>query len=246
MIDLHYWATPNGKKLTIQLEECGLDYRVLYLSIGQGDQFTPEFLAINPNHRMPAIVDHAPADGGPPLSVFESGACMMYLAGKTGQFGGRNDRERWEVNQWLMWQMANQGPKFGERGHFARLKDSAGDQSYALRRFSDEVHRLYGVMNNRLYDRRYLAGDAYSIADMISYPWATYWEKQGIDPDEFKYFKRWYEELSRRPALRRGMAVGEDRSVDVSQLSDQDIARLRKMLYNQRAIPAPESGGLEA
>jgi GST-like protein len=246
MIDLHYWATPNGKKLTIQLEECGLDYNVVYCRIGAGDQFSPEFLAINPNHRMPAIVDHAPTDGGGPLAVFESGACMMYIAEKTGLLGGRNDRERWEVNQWVMWQMANQGPKFGERGHFARLKDSEGDQSYAMTRFADEVHRIYGVMNNRLYDRRYLAVDALSIADLACYPWATYWDKQGIELDEFKYFKRWYRELGQRPAIQKGMAVGEDTSVDYSALSEADLARVKALLYNQRAQPAPETGGIES
>ncbi len=245
MIDVHYWATPNGKKLTIQLEECGIDYNVVYCSIGQGDQFSEDFLKMFPNHRMPAIVDHAPAGGGEPLAVFESGACMMYIADKTGLFGGSNEREKWEVTQWVMWQMANQGPKFGERGHFARLKDREGDQSYSLRRFTDETHRLYGVMNNRLYDRRYLAGDKYTIADMISYPWATYWDKQGIDLDEFKYFKRWYEEISVRPAVQRGMAIGEDKSFDYSQLNEKDIERLSKMLYNQRAIPAPATGGIE-
>jgi GST-like protein len=245
VIDLHYWATPNGKKLTIQLEECGIDYKVVYCRIGAGDQFTPEFLAINPNHRMPAIVDHAPADGGAPLSVFESGACMMYIAEKTGQLGGRDERERWEVNQWVMWQMANQGPKFGERGHFARLKDDQGDQSYALKRFNDEVHRIYGVMNNRLYDRRFLAGDQLTIADLACYPWATYWDKQGIDLDEFKYFKRWYQQLGQRPAIQRGMAVGADSSVDYSQLSEEDLKRIKALLYNQRARPAPEVGGIE-
>ena len=142
MIDLHYWPTPNGKKLTIQLEEMGVDYNVVYCEIGRGAQFEEEFLRISPNNRMPAIVDHDPADGDGPLSVFESGACMMYLAEKFGRFGGDTEREKWEVYQWLMWQMANQGPKFGERGHFARLKDSQGDQSYAMRRFDDELHRL--------------------------------------------------------------------------------------------------------
>ena len=246
MIDLHYWPTPNGKKLTIQLEECGMAYNLVYCQIGTGDQFTPEFLNINPNHRMPAIVDHEPADGGPPLSVFESGACMLYLAEKTGLFGGNTVRERAEVGQWVMWQMANQGPKFGERGHFARLKDREGDQSYALRRYTDEVHRLYGVMNNRLYDRRYLAGDEYTIADMICYPWATYWEQQGIDLAEFKYFRRWFDQVGERPAVQRGMAVGEDKSVDYSTLAEEDIERLKALLYNQRAIPAPDEGGLEA
>ena len=168
MIDVHYWPTPNGKKLTIQLEECGIEYNVVYCSIGTGDQFSDDFLTISPNNRMPAIVDQQPADGGEPIAVFESGACMMYLAEKTGQFGGANEREKWEVNQWVMWQMANQGPKTGERGHFTRLKDTEGDQSYALARFNDELHRLYGVMNNRLYDRPYLAGNEYSIADMAS------------------------------------------------------------------------------
>ena len=242
MIDLHYWPTPNGKKVTILLEEADIPYRVVYCNIGMGDQFSEEFLRICPNNRMPAIVDTEPADGGEPLSVFESGACMMYLADKAGQFGGDTERERWEVCQWVMWQMANQGPKFGERGHFARLKDSEGDQSYALKRFTDEVHRLYGVMNNRLYDRRYLAGDSYTIADMACYPWATYWEPQGIDLDEFKYFRRWYEELSERPALQRGMEVGAEQSQDYSKLSEEDIARLKAMLYNQRARPAPDGG----
>jgi GST-like protein len=170
---------------------------------------------------------------------------MMYLAEKTDQFGGRNEREKWEVNQWVMWQMANQGPKTGERGHFTRLKDNEGDQSYALARFNDELHRLYGVMNNRLYDRRYLAGDEYTIADMASYPWTVGWEAQGIDIDEFKYFKRWFNELSERPALQRGMAVGSDLTQDYSQISDEDKARIRALLYNQRARPAPETGGIE-
>ncbi|MEM9254287.1 MAG: glutathione binding-like protein [Pseudomonadota bacterium] len=244
MIDVHYWPTPNGKKLTIQLEESGLDYRVIYCEIGRGAQFEDDFLRISPNNRMPAIVDHEPADGGPPLSVFESGACMMYLAQKCGQFGGQDLREQWEVNQWVMWQMANQGPKTGERGHFARIKDTQGDQSYALRRFDDEIHRLYGVMNNRLYDRRYLAGDRYTIADMACYPWVVGWQVQGIDIDEFKYFRRWFHELNARPALQRGMAVGSELTQDYSALSEDDIKRIVALLYNQRARPAPESGGI--
>ena len=246
MIDVHYWPTPNGKKVTIQLEECGIDYQVVYCHIGMGDQFSDSFLAISPNNRMPAIVDNAPTDGNAPLSVFESGACMMYLAEKTGRFGGGDEREKWEVYQWVMWQMANQGPKSGERGHFARLEDSEGDQSYALGRFNNEVHRLYGVMNNRLYDRRYLTGDEYTIADMACYPWTAGWEQQGIDLDEFKYFKRWFEELSERPALQRGMAVGSEPDQDYSKLSEEEIERLKALLYNQRARPAPESGGIEA
>jgi GST-like protein len=242
MIDLHYWPTPNGKKVTILLEECELPYRIVRCSIGEGDQFTPEFLAISPNNRMPAMVDTGPADGGEPIALFESGAIMLYLAEKAGRFYPQSLRERHEVNQWVIWQMANQGPKFGEFGHFRRLKDEQGDQSYALRRFGDETHRLYGVMNNRLYDRRYLAGDEYSIADMISYPWCAGWEGQGIDLAEFPYFARWFRELSERPGVQRGMQAGSDLSVDVSSLSPEDIQRLRSLLYNQRARPAPPGG----
>jgi GST-like protein len=242
MIDVHYWPTPNGKKVTILLEECGLPYRIVPCSIGQGDQFKEEFLRISPNNRMPAIVDHEPSDGGGPLALFESGAIMIYIAEKAGRFYPKDLRARHEVNQWVIWQMANQGPKTGECGHFRRLGDSQGDQSYAVRRFTDEVNRLYGVMNNRLYDRRYLAGDEYTIADMISYPWTVGYEAQGQDLAEFPYFARWFRELSARPGVQRGMAVGSDLSVDTSKLSKQDIARLRSLLYNQRARPAPPGG----
>lgn len=242
MIDLHYWPTPNGKKVTILLEECGMPYRIVPCRIAQGDQFEDDFLAISPNNRMPAMVDHEPADGGAPLTLFESGAIMLYLAEKAGRFFPQDLRGKHEVQQWVIWQMANQGPKSGEAGHFRRLGVSEGDQSYALRRFGDEVNRLYGVMNNRLYDRRYLAGDEYTIADMISYPWTVGWEAQGENLDDFPYFKRWFEELSARPALQRGMAVGSDLSVDYSKLDEQEIQRLKSLLYNQRARPAPEGG----
>ena len=242
MIELHYWPTPNGKKVTILLEECGLPYRVVECNIGQGDQFTDSFLAVNPNNRMPAMVDTEPEDGGEPLGIFESGAIMMYIAEKAGQFYPQDVRTRYDVNQWIIWQMANQGPKTGEYGHFRRLKDTEGDQSYAVRRFGDEVNRMYGVMNNRLYDRRYLAGDDYTIADMICYPWTVSWEQQGQDLDEFPYFKRWFEELSERAGVQRGMAVGSDMQNDYSNLSDEEKDRLRALLYNQRARPAPEGG----
>lgn len=242
MIDLHYWPTPNGKKVTILLEECGMPYRIVPCSIGQGDQFKDEFLRISPNNRMPAMVDTQPTDGGDPIALFESGAIMMYIAEKAGQFYPQELRPRHEVNQWVIWQMANQGPKSGEAGHFRRLGERQGDQSYAVRRFADEVNRLYGVMNNRLYDRRYLAGDEYTIADMISYPWTVRWEEQGEDIEEFPYFKRWFEELSARPGVKRGMEAGSDMSVDTSSLSEEEIKRLVSMLYNQRARPAPEGG----
>ena len=237
MIDLHYWPTPNGKKVSILLEELGMPYKVIPCNIGKGDQFTKGFLDIGPNNRMPAIVDHAPKDGGKPISVFESGAIMMYLADKAGRFYPQDVRGRTEVNQWVIWQMANQGPKTGEAGHFSRLGDTKGDQTYAKTRFSDEVNRMYGVMNNRLYDRRYLAGDEYTIADMISYPWTVNWKAQGQDIDEFRYFRRWFEEIGERPAVKRGMAAGANLSVDVNKLPAEEQARIRRIMYNQRAIP---------
>ena len=239
MIDLHYWPTPNGKKVTILLEELGLPYQIVPVNIGKGDQFTDGFLQIGPNNRMPAMVDNEPADGGPPISVFESGAIMLYLAEKAGRFLPTDIRGKYEVTQWVIWQMANQGPKFGERGHFSRVPADQGDQSYAQRRFNDEVHRLYGVLNNRLYDRRYIAGDDYSIADMISFPWTASWELQGIDMGEFKYFKRWFDEMSARPAVQRGMAVVVDPGEDPASITPQEQERRRGLLYNQRARPAP-------
>jgi len=239
MIDLYYWPTPNGKKVTILLEEAGLAYKMIPLNIGRGDQFSDQFLKIGPNNRMPAIVDHEPKGGGAPVGIFESGAIMMYLAEKAGKFWPQETHAKYEVTQWVIWQMANQGPKLGECGHFRRLGDSQGDQSYGVRRFTDEANRLYGVMNNRLYDRRYLAGDEYTIADMISYPWTVGWKGQGQDIEEFKHFKRWFDEIGERPAVKRGMAVGGDLSIDASKLAPEEQERLRKLLYNQRARPAP-------
>ncbi|MBV8888333.1 MAG: glutathione S-transferase N-terminal domain-containing protein [Alphaproteobacteria bacterium] len=239
MIDLHYWPTPNGKKVTILLEECDFVYRIIPCNIQRGDQFKPEFLKINPNHRMPVMVDHEPKDGGAPVTVFESGAIMMYLAEKAGRFWPQDVRGKYEVAQWVMWQMANQGPKLGECGHFRRLEGSEGDQSYALRRFTDEANRLYGVLNNRLSDRRYLAGDEYTIADMICYPWTVNWKNQGQDIDEFKYFKRWFEEIGNRPLVQRGMMVGTDLPPDPATISAEERAAIRKRMYNQRAIPVP-------
>jgi GST-like protein len=239
MIELYYWPTPNGKKVTILLEEAGIPYKMVPLNIGAGDQFSDKFLKIGPNNRMPAIVDTEPKGGGAPISVFESGAIMLYLAEKAGKFLPQDVRGKTEVTQWVIWQMANQGPKLGEAGHFRRLGDAQGDQTYGVRRFTDEANRLYGVMNNRLYDRKYLAGDEYTIADMISYPWTQGWKAQGQDIEEFKYVKRWMDELAARPAVQRGIAVGSDLSIDASKLSPQEQDRLRKLLYNQRARPAP-------
>jgi GST-like protein len=239
MIDVHYWPTPNGKKVTILLEEAGLPYRILPVNIGGGDQFSDAFLKISPNNRMPAIVDHEPVGGGEPIAIFESGAIMMYLAEKAGKFLPTDLRGRYQVIQWVIWQMANQGPKTGEAGHFRRLGDTQGDQSYAVRRFTDEVNRHYGVLNNQLYRNRYIGGDEYSIADMICYPWTVGWEAQGQDINEFKYFKRWFEEIGARPAVQRGMAVTAGPGIDFASLSEEERERLRKLLYNQRARPVP-------
>jgi GST-like protein len=169
---------------------------------------------------------------------------MLYIAEKTGQFMPEDIRGRYEVTQWLIWQMANQGPKTGECGHFRRLGDSQGDQSYAVTRFTDEVNRFYGVLNNRLYNQPYICGDEYTIADMICYPWTVNWQGQGQDINEFKYFKRWFDELSDRPGVKKGMAVGSEFANDYSKMSEDDLAALRNMLYNQRARPAPDTGGL--
>jgi GST-like protein len=242
MFELFYWPTPNGKKVTILFEELGVAYKLTPVNIGRGDQFTPEFLALNPNHRMPALIDHAPADGGAPLGIFESGAIMLYIAEKLGQFLPADARGRAEVTEWVIWQMANQGPKLGECGHFRRLGDTKGDQSYAVRRFTDEANRLYGVLNNRLFDRRYLAGADYTIADMICYPWAVNWKGQGQDIAEFPYFARWLNELAARPAVQRGMAVGAELSQDPATLSQEERDRRAAIMYNQRARPAPAGG----
>jgi GST-like protein len=238
MLDLYFWPTPNGKKVTILLEELGLPCNIVPVNIQQGDQFKPDFLKLNPNHRMPALVDHEPKGGGAPIGVFESGAIMMYLAEKAGRFWPQDVRGKYEVTQWVMWQMANQGPKLGECGHFRRT-EGEGDLSYAIRRFTDEANRLYGVMNYRLADRRYLAGDEYTIADMISYPWTVNAQAQGQDINEFKHFKRWFEEVGSRPAVRRGMEAGNNLRVDPGTLSAEQRARIRQIMYNQRAIPAP-------
>ena len=242
MLDLYFWPTPNGLKVTIMLEEAQLPYRVIPLNIGRGDQFKPEYLAINPNNRMPALVDDEPLGGGAPISVFESGAILMYLAEKAGRFWPQDPRGKYEVAQWVMWQMANQGPKSGEKGHFLRAaaRPDSGDLTYALRRFDDEVNRLYGVLNNRLYDRRYLAGDEYTIADMICYPWASLGKYVDEDVSRFKHVKRWLDELAERPGVQRGMAVGAELRQANSDVSPEEQARRDAVLSHQRARPAPD------
>jgi GST-like protein len=227
-IDLYYWPTPNGWKVTIMLEECGLPYTTIPVNIARGDQFKPEFLAISPNNRMPAIVDHD-GPGGRPISIFESGAILQYLGRKTGKFYPRDERGRVEVDQWLFWQMANLGPKAGEANHF-RNYAAAEKQQYAIDRFSNEMDRLYGVMNARLADRSFLAGK-YSIADMACIGWASRAERFGHDISAFHHVKRWIETMRARPAVMRGLRV---RVEEASQVDVND-PKVRAVLFNQRA-----------
>lgn len=232
MIDVHYWPTPNGKKVTILLEELALPYTIVPVNIGRGDQFTDAFLSISPNNRMPAIVDTEPARSGPPVSVFESGAILLYLAEKAGRFWPQHDANaKYEVVQWVVWQTANQGPKFGERGHFSRVPAEAGDQSYAQRRFNDEVHRLYGVLNNRLYDRRYIAGDEYTIADIAIWPWYgglvngwLYGAAEFLSVQDYKNMRRWADLIGKRPAVQRGRMVNRTFGELSSQLHERHDA----------------------
>ena len=207
MIDLHYWPTPNGWKVSIMLEETGLPYRLVPVNIGRGEQFKPEFLAISPNNRMPAIVDDDPPGGGEPVSVFESGAILVYLAEKTGQFQPTDLRGRSEVLQWVMWQMGGLGPMAGQAHHFRQYAPEK--LPYAIDRYTKEVNRLYGVMNKRLADREHLAG-AYSIADMAAWPWVVPWKNQGQQIEEFPHLHRWFEAVKARPAVERGFAVGSE------------------------------------
>jgi GSH-dependent disulfide-bond oxidoreductase len=198
MIDLYYWTTPNGHKITIFLEEAGLPYKIIPINIGKGEQFKTDFLAVAPNNRIPAIVDTAPPDGGKPISVFESGAILLYLANKTGKFIATDMRERMQTIEWLFWQMGGLGPMAGQNNHFANY--AVDKLQYAIDRYRNEVNRLYGVMNKRLADRQYLAGN-YSIADMACYPWIVPWERQGQNIADFPHLKRWFEAIKARPAV---------------------------------------------
>jgi GSH-dependent disulfide-bond oxidoreductase len=226
-IDLYYWPTPNGWKITIMLEECGLPYTVLPVNIGKGDQFKPEFLSISPNNKMPAIVDHD-GPGGEPISVFESGAILQYLGRKTGLFYPQDERQRVEVDQWLFWQMGGFGPMLGQTHHF---RIYAPEQvPYAIDRYTNETNRLYGVLNKRLEDREFVAGE-YSIADMAIAPWAKLWERQGQNIDEFPHAKRWLETVLARPAVQRGIAVSSgDR-----EKTDLTDPKVQAVLFGQRA-----------
>jgi GST-like protein len=203
MIDLHYWTTPNGHKVTIFLEETGLPYRIIPVNISSGEQFKPEFLKIAPNNRIPAIVDQEPADGGEPVSVFESGAILIYLGEKTGRFLPTDLRARADVLQWLMWQMGGLGPMAGQNHHFVQYAPER--IPYAMERYVKETNRLYGVLDRRLADRPFVAGE-YSIADMAAYPWIVPYERQQQNLDDFPNLKRWFEAIQARPAVERAYA----------------------------------------
>jgi GST-like protein len=237
MIDVYYWPTPNGWKVTIMLEECGLEYRILPVDIGGGDQFKPEFLRISPNNRMPAIVDHDPPGGGAPISIFESGAILEYLADKTGKFLPKAPAGRYKVLQWVHWQMANLGPMMGNANHFKNYaKNIASDPKqleYGTKRFVGEVDRLCGVMDAQLSVNRYLAGADYSIADIITWPWAFLLGRM-IDETVWTTFpnlKRWVDEVGARPAVQKGRQV--QRELGQRKLTDEEEKARRELLFNQ-------------
>jgi GST-like protein len=221
-IELHFWPTPNGFKITVMLEECGLPYVIRPVNIGRGDQFKPEFLTISPNNRMPAIVDPN-GPGGKPISIFESGAILQYLGRKTGKFYPQDERKRTAVEEWLFWQMAGVGPMAGQAHHF---RSYAPEKiPYAIERYTREVGRLYGIIDERVAERDFLAGD-FSIADIAVYPWAKLWERQGQDISLLPNFARWLERVKARPAVTRGMAVRVAEKVDLT--SDVEA---RKILF---------------
>jgi GST-like protein len=237
MIDLYYWPTPNGWKVSIMLEECGLAYRAIPVDIGGGDQFKPEFLRISPNNRMPAIVDHEPPGGGNPLPLFESGAILEYLADKTGRFLPRSGPGRYAVLQWVHWQMANLGPMMGNANHFKnyakQLVDDPAQLAYGTRRFVGEVDRLCGVMDAQLSANHYLAGSDYTIADIISWPWACLLGRL-IDENVWQGFpnlKRWVDEVAERPAVAKGR--GLHREWGERQLNEDEQKRRKEILFNQ-------------
>ena len=228
MIDLHYWPTPNGWKVSIMLEECGLPYTLKPVNIGRGEQFRPEFLALSPNNRMPAIVDHEPPGGGAPIALFESGAILIYLAEKTGRFLPADLRGRHAALQWLMWQMGGLGPMAGQNGHF--LLYAPEKIPYALERYAKEVNRLYGVLDAQLARTgRYVAGGEYTIADIAIFPWIRTHKAQRIVLAEFPQVERWYNTLFERPAVRRGLDLGKE--LRLPKMDDE----ARKALFGQTA-----------
>jgi GST-like protein len=227
MIDLYYWPTPNGHKITIFLEETGTPYNIIPVNIGAGDQFKPDFLKISPNNRMPAIVDIAPVDGGAPVSVFESGAILVYLAEKTGKFLQKDLRGRFEILQWLFWQMAGLGPMAGQNHHFSQYAPEK--LPYAIDRYVNETSRLYAVLDKRLADREFVAKE-YSIADMAAYPWIVPYERQKQDLDDFPHLKRWFEAIRARPAVMRAYEKGK--AINTKPTIDE---KSRSILFGQNA-----------
>ncbi|EXL10037.1 glutathione S-transferase family protein [Aquamicrobium defluvii] len=225
-IELHYWPTPNGHKITIFLEEAGIPYEVHYVNIGRGEQFEPSFLQIAPNNRMPAIVDPE-GPGGEPISVFESGAILQYLGRKFGRFYPADERQRTDVDQWLFWQMGGLGPMAGQAHHFRQYAPEK--IQYGIDRYTNEVNRLYGVMNKRLADREYLAGD-YSIADMAAFPWVRPYRNQGQDLEDFPNLRRWFEAIAARPAVQKAVEVGQDHRNNLAE--DKEA---QKILFGQKA-----------
>jgi len=220
-IELHYWPTPNGWKITIMLEECGVPYTVKFVNILKGEQFVADFLRIAPNNRMPAIVD-PDGPGGEPISIFESGAILQYLGNKTGRFYPADQRQRSEVEQWLFWQMANLGPMSGQAGHFRNYAREI--LPYAVNRYTNEVARLYRVMDRRLADREFLAGD-YSIADMACYPWTVSHERLGQTLSDFPQLKRWFDEIAARAPVIRALKVGEEKRTAAVNIREDDEAQ---------------------
>lgn len=227
MIDLYYWPTPNGHKITLFLEEAGLEYQIKPINIGKGEQFDPEFLKIGPNNRMPVIVDHAPADGGAPVSVFESGAILLYLAEKTGKFLPKDLRGRVAVTEWLFWQMGGLGPMAGQNHHFSQYAPEK--IPYAIDRYVKETNRLYGVLNKRLEGRDFIVGD-YSIADMAAYPWVVPYERQGQNLDDFPNLKRWFKAIEARPATVTAYEKGKAISAPAPMTEEA-----KKILFGQTA-----------
>ena len=237
MIDLHYWTTPNGHKITMFLEEAGLPYRIHPVNISKGEQFAPEFLAIAPNNRIPAIVDHAPAGGGAPVSLFESGAILLYLADKIGRFVAppAEVHARAEVLQWLFWQMGGLGPMAGQNHHFSQYAPEK--IPYAIDRYVNETNRLYGVMDRRLADRPFLAGEAYSIADMASYPWIVPWKRQGQDLDSFPNLRRWFDRIRAMPSTERAYAKAD--AINTAPTVSEES---KALLFGQTATNLPKAG----
>ncbi|MGO3126986.1 MAG: glutathione binding-like protein [Luteimonas sp.] len=228
MIDLHYWPTPNGHKVTLFLEEAGLDYTIHPVNIGKGDQFKPEYLAFSPNNKMPAIIDRAPADGGEPQTVFESGAILLYLAEKSGQFLSTDPRVRIETLEWLFWQMAGLGPMTGQYGHFNVYAPEK--IPYAIDRYTNEANRLLQVLDTHLKGRDFIAGDAYSIADMATYPWIGVYDKAPIDMTPYPEVLRWHAAIKARPATARAYAKAEEVNPDAGKaMSDAE----KKLLFGQ-------------